>query len=152
MRPLDDDRSLDNLFAASRLHAQAQALAHLAGLQISVSELAVLDALDRRGAQSRSGLVHHTGLSRSTITRTLGTAEGNGFVTLAGSPQIASLTGAGRTILKAERKAARAVSKRLGDLYPGLRLFAREVIETRNVELSEPTEAAGEGAAAVPRP
>lgn len=152
MRPLDDDRSLDNLFAAARLNAQAQALAHLAGLQISVAELAVLDALDRRGAQSRSGLMHHTGLARSTVSRVLLNAESSGWLTLTGSPQVASLTGAGRRILIGERKTARAVSLRLGQLYPGLRLFSREVIETRNVELSEPTEAAREGAAAVPRP
>lgn len=149
--PLDDDRSLDNLFAAGRLNAQAQTLCHILGLQVSVAELAVFDALDRRGAQSRSGLVHHTGLSRSTISRTLANAESNGHVTLAGSPQVASLTASGRRLLIAERKTARAVSKRLGDLYPGLRLFAGEVLATSNVELSDPTEAAREGAFGCPR-
>ena len=152
MRSLDEDRSLDNLFAASRLNAQALALAHMAGMTLSVSELAVLDALDRRGGQDRSGLTHHTGLSRSTVSRVLSNAETSGWLTLAGSPQVASLTGAGRRLLLSERKLARAVSQRLRDLYPGLRLFAGEVLATANVELNEHAGEAREGATPAPRP
>jgi len=55
-------------------------------------------------------------------------------------------------VLIDERKAGRAVSKRLAELYPGLRLFASEVLAMSNVELCDPPAAAKEGAASGPRP
>lgn len=154
MRPLDDDRSLDNLLAAKRLAAHAEALADLAGLTIAVAELAVLDALDRRGAQDRAGIACGTGLARSTVSRVLIKLEVDRLVRLDGVPgatAVASLTAAGRRLLIAERKAARIVSRRIGELYPAFNSASRMILEVESVEMPDPTGAAREGAAPVPR-
>jgi len=133
-RSLTEDTSLDNLLAARRLHQHATALWDAQDQPITLAQLALLVACERHGTQNQATLVDLAGMDRSTVADVVRRMAEQGLVSVEPDPadkrsRLVTITAAGRQTLRSSIKDARAASQRLGEVFPGLRLGARAILE-----------------------